>query len=992
MAHLAKLSPPRLPRVYPRARLLRRLDAARRRHRAIWITGLPGAGKTTLVACWLSRHRARAAWYQVDAGDADVASFFYFLAMTARRARINATLPAFTPEYRGGLELFARRFFRELGARLRQPAILVLDNLHEVPPEAALHEAIAFGIEEFPPGAVTVLVSRTAPPPAYARMRAYGAMRVLEPDDLKLSVQEARGIAGTRGRPLSSSRAAALTARADGWAAGVVLLLEGPATAAPPTSTDATPQSVFDFFAGEIFARTDADTREVLLRTALLPRPTAAAARRVCGGDHAAQVLADVARRGYFTFRHGGDEAYQYHPLFRQFLASRARELIPSPRLAELKRIAASALEAEGQMDDAAAVLCDCAAWDELGRIALAQAPGLLSSGRGDTLLRWVDPVPRDALERAPRLLYWIGIARAPAAPGDARRWLERAFVLCEAADDGEGAYLAWSGVVDTYVWEWSDFRGLGRWVAALDALERQYGPPSAGEVAARVALAAVAALAFHRPDHPGLARWSGEALGLALSTAVPLQVRVVAGTYLVVAEGWILGHLEPAHRVVEALAPVAGARGVDPATAILWRSGEAPYRWNVGDTAAARRVSAEALELARSSGVHVWDFMLHLQGVWTGLAADDPAEAARALDLMRATVVPGRILQSACSELAAALIALRAGEAVPGLRHAREAVLESREGGYPFAEALGQLATARLATATGADAEAVAALAAAAALGEAMRSAYFQYHCALASAMRALLAEDEVAALAPLRDALAVGRERGLGTHLWWSREETGELCALALAHGVEPEEARRLAVARGCAPPARARTLETWPWTLELRVLGRVELRRPDRSAVPAARVSQQTVNLLGLLVAAGDGGGLPERLAEDLWPQAEGDAAHHALEMALYRLRRLLGDPAAVVQHGGRIRLDRERCFVDAWALEQLLARGLALAGRERAGDELARVVASARVLAIGPFLGDRCDLAACRGYRERLAARLARLGRAVGPSPPGGAPGG
>ncbi|HEY6098915.1 MAG TPA: protein kinase, partial [Anaeromyxobacter sp.] len=224
-ASIPKLCQPRPRRVYERTRLFRRLDEGRDRP-AVWIAGQPGAGKTTLAASWLARRRLRALWYDVDAGDDDVASFFYYLGIAARAGRERDGLPLFAPEYRGGLPVFSRRFFREFVARVAPPFVLVLDDVQEVPRESRFHEAVREGIEEMPRGATMMFLSRTEPPPAYARFCAYGAMSVVTADDLKLSASDARGIARVRRSPLTGARAAELAARADGWAAGLVLLLE----------------------------------------------------------------------------------------------------------------------------------------------------------------------------------------------------------------------------------------------------------------------------------------------------------------------------------------------------------------------------------------------------------------------------------------------------------------------------------------------------------------------------------------------------------------------------------------------------------------------------------------------------------------------------------------------------------------------------------------------------------------------------------------------
>src|SRR3984885_13204017 len=62
----------------------------------------------------------------------------------------------------------------------------------------------------------------------------------------------------------------------------------------------------------------------------------------------------------------------------------------------------------------------------------------------------------------------------------------------------------------------------------------------------------------------------------------------------------------------------------------------------------------------------------------------------------------------------------------------------------------------------------------------------------------------------------------------------------------------------------------------------------------------------------------------LIDALWADSEGDAAYHALESALYRLRQLLGTRDAVRMEGGKISLDRDQLWVDMWEFEEELQR--------------------------------------------------------------------
>ncbi|MGH8508351.1 MAG: hypothetical protein ACREVH_06485 [Gammaproteobacteria bacterium] len=79
----AKISPPRSQHVLARPRLFARIDAART-HRALWITGPPGAGKTTLASSYIQERKLRALWYQLDEGTATSRVFFTIWACPSR--------------------------------------------------------------------------------------------------------------------------------------------------------------------------------------------------------------------------------------------------------------------------------------------------------------------------------------------------------------------------------------------------------------------------------------------------------------------------------------------------------------------------------------------------------------------------------------------------------------------------------------------------------------------------------------------------------------------------------------------------------------------------------------------------------------------------------------------------------------------------------------------------------------------------------------------
>ncbi len=98
--------------------------------------------------------------------------------------------------------------------------------------------------------------------------------------------------------------------RTQGWAAGLVLMLEHAKVSGRIAELpgDATPKVIFDYLAGEIFDRFEPKTQQFLLRVACLPRVSAEVAEALTGEPRAGRLLLNLSQNDYFVREVPGEE------------------------------------------------------------------------------------------------------------------------------------------------------------------------------------------------------------------------------------------------------------------------------------------------------------------------------------------------------------------------------------------------------------------------------------------------------------------------------------------------------------------------------------------------------------------------------------------------------------------------------------------------------------------------------------------------------------
>jgi LuxR family transcriptional regulator, maltose regulon positive regulatory protein len=918
-AQLAKLTRPRLHKAVARERLFELLDE-KREYPVVWIVGPPGAGKTTLAASYLEEAGAPAIWYQIDPGDSDPATFFFYLKQAIEFAarRKGKPLPLLTPEYLPDLPGFARRFLRDGFSRLPEDAILVFDNYHDIALDSALHAPFKAALSEIPQGSNVIVLSRTNPPPMFADAIVNQVISSVTWDELRLTQEETNSIGVSRG-VTEDAVLRNLHEQSSGWMAGVTLMLErlrGGKDLEAMTQGEAR-ETVFNYFAGVIFDSASDETREVLMKTAFLPRVNAALAEVVTNKSNAIEHVEDLHRRHLFTDRVSGTEiSYQFHALFRAFLKSRAAVAFTVAARSEIARRAAASLAATGQVEQAFELYSEAQDWDEAESLLIESAPKLIAQGRWKTLQQWVDALPTRRTKANPWVGYWLGCSKNVIDPAAARPFIEAAYHIFAKSNDEIGQLLCATTILEGLFFEYEDCKPMDSWIGrVVTLLQRGVRPPEKQDEL-RAYSAVMMGATTRAPRHSMLEACLHrveELLGEPFDANVKVATARMLQEYATVA-------MDPEpERIAKAVAlPLLDSPNLSAQHAMGYRHKEGYMHYLHGRYPQA----FENFQIAHSIAVENSFRNSKLIQIWfqRGLCE----RRSGLLDQAEATV---REIESfpvsESRHMRAALDLLRGGVAFDrgDIDFAIEKILES----YRAYDALGMFNGAVLVGTVGAN--------------MAVSGRRFKIADDVIRELRGMefgsIADNYLGAIV-LNDAWLAHRmnnmaerDRLLGEALFrvrtqrsrvrlrWYTNALAELLPIAIAVGIESDTARALAREFSVVPEPR--DVEDWPWSVKVYTLGRFELLIDGECPEYSRKAPKKVLTMPKTIIAYGAKNVPEQKLIDALWPDEEGDAARRAMVTTLHRLRKLLGNMKAIRQTGNELTLDEDTCWVDVLAWE-------------------------------------------------------------------------
>jgi ATP/maltotriose-dependent transcriptional regulator MalT len=422
-----KPRPLRRRRIIERPRLLEQLDESTSRVRTL--VAPAGYGKTTLAEQWVGKNSRRGVWYTARSASTDVAALALGVAKACTElipgcdARLRAHLRA-VPNPGEHVDVLAEILGEEL-AEWGADDWLVLDDYHEL---AASADAERFVEELLAASPVQLLIaSRQRPAWVAERSILYGDTLELNQTALAMDAREAADVLGGRSSPAASG----LVALANGWPAVIGL---ASVSTAEIESRDAVSESLYRFFAEEVFSALGRDVRAALATLVVAPVLDRELAHELLGAEPAEPLLAAALDVGILVER---GSRLELHPLARSFIEERSKQLGLIPRQGTAA-ICIERYRARRDWDAAFDVITRGEAAFALESLLLDAMDDLLDTARLSTLEDWCAFASERGIE-APL----FSIARAELLLRQGRLTEAQTFAEHAAADESSVRFRA---------------------------------------------------------------------------------------------------------------------------------------------------------------------------------------------------------------------------------------------------------------------------------------------------------------------------------------------------------------------------------------------------------------------------------------------------------------------------------------------------------------------------------------------------------------------
>jgi len=381
-----------------RERLFRLLDGESGKKLTVVVAGA-GCGKTSLVAGYVRARKLSHIWLQLDEGDRDPAIFCRYLLRGLR------SVCGYEPPGAGPAPGAVVTALQEFSGSL----VVVLEDYHLVDKSIELNRFVNRLIDYLPPNIRVMVTSRRRPPLMLARRRARGEVAEISAGQLKFTLEEA--LEFFDGTGISREEIEKLWEINEGWAAGLSLSRYHLSKSAGGSIYEFK-KYTDEYLAEEILDRLPPASREDLEKLSFLEYMELDVCEELLEKKGIFQLLNRLCESGMFVNKLD-ESSFSYHRLLKDFLFRRLRERAGAPGIRALHERIGYIYAARGDAMRAAAHFWKSGNTGELQRQVVSAGQALLQQGGYDTLYGWIKRLPRPAVKKSPRLLYYLGLCES---------------------------------------------------------------------------------------------------------------------------------------------------------------------------------------------------------------------------------------------------------------------------------------------------------------------------------------------------------------------------------------------------------------------------------------------------------------------------------------------------------------------------------------------------------------------------------------------------
>lgn len=475
---------------------------------------------------------------------------------------------------------------------------------------------------------------------------------------------------------------------------------------------------------------------------------------------------------------------------------------------------------------------------------------------------------------------------------------------------DTNGMMLTCACLINAIYFEYDDFTRMNQWMAALDELVQRMeaSVPASTELAALDAVLKGAMFCM-----PTFTRTKEvvDRIEQLLATDVDVNQRVSAFvslmTYASLVADYGLGE-RLTHRLADALSDPR----LTPMNQAYWWLFVGYFMHVKGDSRQCIAAFERSDSIAKEYGLKQTEMLSTTFRSYEDQVSGDVVRAKATLAQLRTLIDPLRVMDRAQFHLSSTLFHLMDLEGEEAAHHARLAMEAANKLGSPFFRdhwmwycAAGLAANNELEEASDW-------------MDKCMRHAkgtYNERHLSGMLTVQAFIAlkrGDLNDARTVIREMLETARFGDTETFIRMTLGLKDVVLRAALKMGINRDYVCTLI--RSFGVPAHTDEGEGWPWRLRIYTLGKFRLVRDDLEISWPHKTPKKPLALLKALIAFGEKRVAVTKLQDALWPDLDGDAARSAFDVALHRLRKIIGVEGLLVYVDGTLSIDHRYVWTD------------------------------------------------------------------------------